>query len=83
MSLSWIIIKASYPDEYVVLAHPQSPQGSPLELQSGEVVAHGPVLDDVLNHCDLTSFDSYAIRYTGDLGMAIGERGMLRVIEQA
>lgn len=83
MTLSWTHIKASYPNEYVVLIHPQTLEDSPLDLQSGEVAAHGPALDEVLNQCDLTSFDSYAIRYTGDLGMAIGERGMLRVIEQA
>lgn len=76
-------IKAHYPNEYVVLINPKTAINTPVELLAGEAVAHGPVLDDVLAQQDLSSISNYAIRYTGNLGNAIGERGMLRVIEYA
>lgn len=83
MNQSWNDIKAHYPNEYVVLANPETTSNAPVDLLAGEVIAHGPVLDDILNQHDLSSITNYAIRYTGNLGNAIGERGMLRVIEHA
>lgn len=81
MSQSWNQIKSQFPEEYVVLANPQATTENPVELESGEVIAHNAELDVLLNDCDLSQLLHYAIRYTGDQGRAIGERGMIRVIE--
>lgn len=81
MRQPWDRIKAQYPEQYVVLVNPQTLANNPVELESGEVVAHNSELDELLNDCNLSQYPHYAIRYTGDLGSAIGERGMIRVIE--
>jgi hypothetical protein len=81
MNQTWNHIQAQYPEQYVVLANPETAGEDSMVLASGEVVAHHAELDVLLDECDLAQYPHYAIRYTGDLGRAIGERGMIRVIE--
>ena len=78
---TWQEIKDLYPKEHVVIANPKFPQNDLSQLEGGEVIDHDPELDDLLNRCDLSKYDSCAVTYTGDLGEVIGERGMIRVIE--
>ena len=78
---TWREIVSEFPNEHVVIANPQCPSDNPTQLESGEVVDHDVDLDNLLHRCDLSVYDSYAVLYTGDLGEALGERGMIRVIE--
>lgn len=81
MRQQWQEILTQFPNEHVVVTNPSTIPDHPTELESGEVVDHDPVLDHLLDRCNLSQFDHYAVKYTGDLGQAIGERGMIRVIE--
>jgi len=78
---TWEEIKSCYPNEHVVIANPQCPAEYPAKIEAGEVIDHDPELDDLLSRCDRTQYDNLAILYTGDLGERIGERGMIRIIE--
>lgn len=70
-----------YPDEHILIANPECPPDTPGNIVTGEVLDHDPLLDALLDRCNLPAVDTYAIKYTGDLGKAIGQRGMVRVIE--
>lgn len=78
---TWQEIKASYPNEHVALGDPQFPLTDLSQLEGGDVIDHDPSLDALLNRCNLSKYDKCAVLYTGDLGAAIGDRGMIRVIE--
>ena len=78
---SWNEIKKCYPNEHVAITNPQYPLNNLSQLNGGDVLDHDVELDDLLRRCNLSEYESYALLYTGDLGKAIGERGMLRVIE--
>lgn len=78
---TWQEIKKRFPDEHVLIVNPKCPAGCPTELEEGEVVDHDSELDSLLHRSNLSAYESYALLYTGDLGEAIGERGMIRVIE--
>ncbi|GEM_PF-6632242 len=71
---TWQEIKIKYPNEHVVIVKPQVLPKNPTQLESGEVIDHDPVLDTLLSRCDLSAYDSYALKYTGDLGEVIGSR---------
>jgi len=81
MKQSWREIQAQYPNEHVVLINLELQKDSPALVKAGEVADHDPELDTVLDRCDLSAYKKYAVKYTGDLGMAIGQRGMVRIIE--
>ncbi len=81
MKLTWTEIRSRFPNEHVVIVNPQCLPNKPTEVESGEVADHDHLLDNLLNRCDLTTYERFAIRYTGDLGALIGQRGMIRVIE--
>ena len=78
---TWQQIKTQYPNEHVVIINPKCPADYPAKVEGGDVVDHDPELDNLLNRCDLSKYDRCAIKYTGDLGARIGERGMVRIIE--
>lgn len=77
----WEVIRSRLPNEYVVIANPEVLPNQPTMISSGEVVDHDTLLDQLLSRCQMAHLDSFAVKYTGDLGGAIGERGMVRVIE--
>ncbi len=77
----WRDIQTNFSNEHVIIVNPETMSDQPSQLAAGEVIDHDPLLDPLLDRCNLAQFDSYAIKYTGDLGRAIGERGMVRVIE--
>ena len=81
MKLSWKEIRNKFPNEHVAIVNTESPPNQPTEVQSGEVADHDHVLDNLLNRCDLSTYERFAIRYTGDLGSLIGQRGMIRITE--
>ena len=81
MKRTWSEIKLYYPNEHVVIIDPLCSPDDPTHLESGEVLDHDAQLDVLLSRCDLFEYDAYIIRYTGNLGEAIGARGMMRVVE--
>ena len=81
MRQTWKDILTEYPNEHVVIAKPSFSTNDLSRIEEGEVVDHDLVLDDLLSRCNLSQYESYALKYTGDLGKAIGQRGMLRIIE--
>lgn len=83
MKQTWDEIKKIYPNEHVVITNLITSPQTPAVVEAGEVVDHDPELDDLLQRCDLMPYDSCAILYTGNLGALIGERGMIRIIEDA
>lgn len=78
---TWQEIKEQFPKEHVVIVNLKFPPNDLSQLEGGEVVDHDLELDNLLDRCDLSKYDSCAVTYTGDLGEIIGERGMVRVIE--
>lgn len=78
---TWEEIVKAYPDEHVALGNPKFPLTDLSKLEGGEVIDHDPDLDALLARCDLSKYNSSAVLYTGDLGARIGERGMVRIIE--
>lgn len=78
---TWEEIVRAYPNEHVVIVNPRCPSDFPAKVEAGDVLDHDQDLDHLLNRCDLSSYDSFALKYTGDLGELIGERGMVRIIE--
>ncbi len=81
MRHTWKDILSKYPNEHVVIAEPSFSPNDISKIEEGDVIDHDPVLDDLLGRCNLSHYESYALKYTGDLGKAIGQRGMLRIIE--
>jgi hypothetical protein len=78
---TWEEIQKQYPDEHVVIASPVTSPETPAVVEAGEVIDHDRDKMSLLERCDLTRYDTYALEYTGDLGELIGERGMIRVVE--
>ena len=78
---TWEEIKKQYPNEHVVIVNPRCPPEFPAKVEGGDVVDHDPELEKLLIRCDLSKYEKCATLYTGDLGERIGERGMIRVIE--
>lgn len=81
MKLSWSDIQNKFPNEHIVVVNPECPENYPANLQAGEVLDHDPNLDALLDRLEVSAYDSFAVKYTGDLGRAIGERGMVRIID--
>ncbi len=79
---TWSEIQKQYPNEHVVIVNPKCPPEFPAKVEGGEVLDHDSELDRLLTRCDFSEYERCAILYTGDLGARIGERGMIRVIEE-
>lgn len=78
---TWEEIKKKFPDEHVAIGDPRFPLTDLSQLSGGDVIDHDSSLDSLLKRCNFSNFEKFAILYTGDLGAAIGDRGMVRVIE--
>lgn len=78
---TWEEIIKAYPNEHVVIVNPKCPPDFPAKVEAGDVLDHDPELDPLLARCDLSQYERFATLYTGDLGARIGERGMIRIVE--
>lgn len=81
MAQSWKDIREQYPNEHVVIASPHTSPETPAVIETGEVVDHDPDLDHLLHRCNLSIYENCAVKFTGDLGKLIGERGMIRIFD--